>query len=369
MRGIVFNGEDAEIRNDVEVRRPGTQRGARPLVAAGVCHSDVSVVDGTIPWPAPSLMGHEGAGIVEAVGSQVTRVKPGDHVVIGTVANCGICDQCNVGKPTWCRSRSATAPRPSPSAVSPPATSRRRRRSRRCTIVKEVQAVPIDPEVPLTSACLIACGVVTGVGSVFNRANVAAGRQRRGVRRRRRRPLDHPGAAHQGRESHHRGRHPGVERAARAAARAPRTSSTRRRSTRSTGDPRAPPVPTPRCPRVRSARGGVNWSFECVGHPAVTAQAVQVLDWGGMCVQVGVPGAGRHLRHPDHAPHPGRPRHHRQPRRRGARAARHPGDRRPVQEGPARPRLDGQQDLPDGELLHVVEDMHEGTLARGVLTF
>src|SRR4051794_24712849 len=103
MRGIVFTGEGAEVRTDVEVIDPGPNEVLVRVVAAGVCHSDVSLIDGTIPWPAPSLMGHEGAGIVEAVGDQVTRVKPGDHVVIATVSNCGICDQCSVGKPTWCR--------------------------------------------------------------------------------------------------------------------------------------------------------------------------------------------------------------------------------------------------------------------------
>ncbi len=66
------------------------------------------------------------------------------------------------------------------------------------TIIKEVQAVPIDKEVPLTSACLIACGVVTGMGSVFNRANVQPGDKTRRLRGGRGRPVGHPGAAHQG---------------------------------------------------------------------------------------------------------------------------------------------------------------------------
>ena len=74
MRGIVFNGETAEIRTDVEVRDPGPNEVLVRVVAAGVCHSDISVVDGTIPWPAPSVMGHEGAGVVEKIGSNVTRV-------------------------------------------------------------------------------------------------------------------------------------------------------------------------------------------------------------------------------------------------------------------------------------------------------
>ena len=62
MRGIVFNGEGADVRTDVEVRDPGPNEVLVRVAAAGVCHSDISVVDGTIPWPAPSVMGHEGAG-------------------------------------------------------------------------------------------------------------------------------------------------------------------------------------------------------------------------------------------------------------------------------------------------------------------
>ena len=79
MRGIVFTGEGpmAEVRNDVEVRSPGPDEVLVRIAAAGVCHSDVSLLDGTIPWPSPSLMGHEGAGVVEAIGTEVTRVQAG----------------------------------------------------------------------------------------------------------------------------------------------------------------------------------------------------------------------------------------------------------------------------------------------------
>ena len=145
------------------------------MVAAGVCHSDVSVMNGTIPWPAPSLMGHEGAGIVEAVGSEVTRVKVGDHVVVATVANCGACKWCNIGRPTWCRSSIANRIEPFTVNGEPAGNFAATSSFAEVTLVQEIQAVPIAADVPLTSACLIACGVVTGLGSVFNRANVTPG--------------------------------------------------------------------------------------------------------------------------------------------------------------------------------------------------
>ena len=104
MRGIVFVGDGkAEVTDGLDVRNPGPTEVAVRIVNAGVCHSDISVIDGTIPWPTPAVLGHEGAGVVEDVGTAVTSVQPGDHVVLATIANCGMCAACNTGHPTWCR--------------------------------------------------------------------------------------------------------------------------------------------------------------------------------------------------------------------------------------------------------------------------
>src|SRR5581483_7013188 len=103
MRGIVYDGEKATVTDLLEVRDPGAGEVKVKMVAAGVCHSDQSVLDGTIPFPTPVVMGHEGAGVVEEVGANVTAVKPGDHVVLTTLANCGHCADCADGWPTRCR--------------------------------------------------------------------------------------------------------------------------------------------------------------------------------------------------------------------------------------------------------------------------
>src|SRR4051794_21355135 len=103
MKGIIFDGEKASVREGLEVRDPGAGEVKVKIVAAGVCHSDVSVIDGTIQWPSPSVLGHEGAGIVEEIGPGVTSVKPGDHVALSTLSNCGLCEPCLTGHPTWCR--------------------------------------------------------------------------------------------------------------------------------------------------------------------------------------------------------------------------------------------------------------------------
>ncbi|HLH28240.1 MAG TPA: alcohol dehydrogenase catalytic domain-containing protein, partial [Acidimicrobiales bacterium] len=74
VRGIVYLGEGVEVTDELEVRDPGPTEVRVAVAAAGVCHSDLSVIDGTIPWKAPSVLGHEGAGVVEAVGSEVRSV-------------------------------------------------------------------------------------------------------------------------------------------------------------------------------------------------------------------------------------------------------------------------------------------------------
>ena len=102
MRGIVYTGDDAEVTDAAGRARPGPNEVRVAIGAAGVCHSDLSVINGTIPWKAPSVLGHEGAGVVESVGSEVTSVKVGDHVVIATLASCGTCRACSTGHPTWC---------------------------------------------------------------------------------------------------------------------------------------------------------------------------------------------------------------------------------------------------------------------------
>ena len=104
MKGIVFDGEELRLVEGLEVRPPGPGEVNVKIVNAGVCHSDVSVIDGTIPFPTPLVLGHEGAGVVTEVGSAVTSVTPGDHVVLSTLGQCGACPSCDAGQPTMCKS-------------------------------------------------------------------------------------------------------------------------------------------------------------------------------------------------------------------------------------------------------------------------
>ena len=144
--------------------------------AAGLCHSDQSVINGTIPYPVPVVLGHEGAGVVESVGPGVTSVKEGDAVILSTLAHCGRCPACEGGKPTACRNA------PNPKDVTPfslrgaPVYQFANASAfAELTLVREQSAIPVDPRVPFDRAALIGCGIMTGVGAVLNRARVEAG--------------------------------------------------------------------------------------------------------------------------------------------------------------------------------------------------
>ncbi|MFF4231034.1 alcohol dehydrogenase catalytic domain-containing protein [Streptomyces sp. NPDC001820] len=175
MRGVVFDGTQAQVVDDLEIRSPNHGEVLVAVAAAGLCHSDLSVIDGTIPFPAPVVLGHEGAGVVEAVGAGVGHVVPGDHVSLSTLANCGACADCDRGRPTMCRKAIGRPGRPFSRGGEPVFQFASNSAFAERTIVKAVQAVKIPADLPLTSAALIGCGVLTGVGAVLNRAKVDRG--------------------------------------------------------------------------------------------------------------------------------------------------------------------------------------------------
>ncbi|MBR8642254.1 Zn-dependent alcohol dehydrogenase [Streptomyces tuirus] len=175
MRGVVFDGKQVRVVTDLQVREPGPGEVRVAISAAGLCHSDLSVVDGTIPFPVPVVLGHEGAGVVEAVGVGVTHVEPGDHVALSTLANCGACAECDRGRPTMCRRAIGRPGRPFRLDGQPVHQFAANSAFAERTVVKAVQAVRIPKDIPPASAALIGCGVLTGVGAVLNRARVDRG--------------------------------------------------------------------------------------------------------------------------------------------------------------------------------------------------
>lgn len=150
-----------------------------------VCHTDAYTLSGVDPEGAfPSILGHEGAGIVESVGDGVTNVKVGDHVVLLYTAECGKCKFCKSNKTNLCGSVRATQGK----GVMPDGTTRFHNLKgepllhfmgcstfSQYTVVADVSLVTIDPSAPLSSVCLLGCGVTTGYGAAVKTANVQEG--------------------------------------------------------------------------------------------------------------------------------------------------------------------------------------------------
>jgi S-(hydroxymethyl)glutathione dehydrogenase/alcohol dehydrogenase len=165
--------------DDVELDAPGPGRVHVAVAASGVCRSDLSVVKGIMPQPLPSVLGHEGAGVVVAVGDGVSRVTAGDHVVLSWVDACRHCFFCLDGHVELCEHGIDHAFGPAYGRLrgggSPVYAGFGTATFGEQTVVPESCCVPIDPSFPLVLAALIGCGVVTGVGSVLHGARVAAG--------------------------------------------------------------------------------------------------------------------------------------------------------------------------------------------------
>jgi S-(hydroxymethyl)mycothiol dehydrogenase len=175
-RGVVLSGPGAFALEEIVVDEPEPGEVAVRIEASGVCHSDLHVVeeDG---WghPFPVLLGHEGAGTVEAVGENVEGLAPGDRVVLGWHTACGECAACARGEPRQCKRPPAALGRlhRTDGAVLSPVLRTGAYATR--TVVPAVAAVKVPPELPLEQACLIGCAVATGVMSVLETARVPAG--------------------------------------------------------------------------------------------------------------------------------------------------------------------------------------------------
>jgi len=175
-RGVVLSAPGAVALEEIVVDEPGAGEVLVRLEATGVCHSDLHVIeeDG---WghPLPVLLGHEGAGTVEAVGESVDTVAPGDRVVLGWKTACGECVYCARGEPRLCKKPPAAGPRlhRADGTVLTPVLRTGTFATR--TVVPAVATVKVPRELPVEQACLIGCAVATGVMSVLETARVWEG--------------------------------------------------------------------------------------------------------------------------------------------------------------------------------------------------
>jgi S-(hydroxymethyl)glutathione dehydrogenase/alcohol dehydrogenase len=143
-----------------------------------VCHSDLHFVDGYYPFPTPAILGHEAAGIVEAVGPHVTEFKAGDHVIACLSVFCGHCSYCLTGRTHLCQSRPARTPQEPPKLTwngAPVNQFANLSAYAEKMLVHENGLVKVRDDMPLDRGALIGCGVTTGVGAVLNTAKVEAG--------------------------------------------------------------------------------------------------------------------------------------------------------------------------------------------------
>ncbi|HEX3954988.1 MAG TPA: Zn-dependent alcohol dehydrogenase [Stellaceae bacterium] len=165
----------------VDIDKPRAREVLVRTVATGVCHSDLHVVDGDgrFPLDRPIILGHEGAGVVEAVGPDVTAVRPGDHIVACLSGFCGNCPQCLSGHPNLCTGGIVTRKDSEPPRLSQNGAPCRQfigiSSYAEKMLLHENSLVRIDPELPLDRACLIGCGVLTGVGAALRSAGLEAG--------------------------------------------------------------------------------------------------------------------------------------------------------------------------------------------------
>lgn len=175
-------GKDFVIET-VQLSSPGPSEVLVRIEASGVCHSDWNAASGASATPMPAVLGHEGAGTVEAIGSAVTRVAPGDKVVLSWLPTCGVCPACMRGDLSLCANSTTYMG----AGALPSGEIRLSRHGSplyhysylstfaRHAVVDERSCVVLDADADMEAACLVGCAVTTGVGAVFNKAKVEPG--------------------------------------------------------------------------------------------------------------------------------------------------------------------------------------------------
>ncbi|EDO17061.1 hypothetical protein Kpol_530p31 [Vanderwaltozyma polyspora DSM 70294] len=182
---VAYEAAKPLVVEEIVVDPPKAHEVRIKIINTAVCHTDAYTLSGVDPEGLfPCVLGHEGSGIVESVGDNVTTVKPGDHVVALYTAECGKCKFCLSGKTNLCGSVRATQGK----GVMPDGTPRFHNKKgeplyhfmgcstfSEYTVVADVSVVAIDPTAPLDSVCLLGCGVTTGYGAAIKTANVQKG--------------------------------------------------------------------------------------------------------------------------------------------------------------------------------------------------
>jgi S-(hydroxymethyl)glutathione dehydrogenase/alcohol dehydrogenase len=182
IQAAVMRAQNAPLEiEELRIDDPGPGEVLIKTVASGICHSDLHVIEGGLPMPPPAVLGHEPAGIVEAVGEGVTSVAPGDHVIACLSRYCGTCKFCTAGRPYLCLSAYTGRPGGNPKPALTDAGGETVMQFASLSsfaekmLTPEMAIVKIRDDMPLDRACLIGCGATTGLGAALHTVDIRAG--------------------------------------------------------------------------------------------------------------------------------------------------------------------------------------------------
>jgi S-(hydroxymethyl)glutathione dehydrogenase / alcohol dehydrogenase len=272
---------------EIDIGAPAPHEVLVRTAATGVCHSDLHVLEGSIPTPLPTVLGHEPAGIVEAIGAEVREFRPGDHVIGCLSAFCGYCEYCLGGRPNLCGG-AATVRGPDEGARlskggAPIAQFAHLSAFAERMLVHEHALVKIRTDMPLDRAALIGCGVTTGLGAALNTAKVRPGSSVAVI------GCGGVGLAIiQGSRIAGAGRIIAVDTAA--------WKLDLARQVGATDGVNAADNPAARV--VDMTSGGVDYGFEAIGLPATVRDALRMTRKGGTMIMVGVVPVGTNVELP-----------------------------------------------------------------------
>ncbi|QFG21338.1 alcohol dehydrogenase catalytic domain-containing protein [Actinomadura sp. WMMB 499] len=281
MRALVWDGTDLHVDSTIEVRPPGPGEVAVDITMAGLCHSDLSPMEGRIPQPTPVVLGHEAVGTVTAAGPGA-GMPAGQRVVLTVLRSCGECRHCRDGRPTVCPAsgRPVAAPFSRDGEVVHQFVKLGAFAER--IVVSREQVIAMPAEVPDPVAAMLGCATVTAFGAVEDRARLRAGES-----------VLVTGAGGIGLNTVLAARAAGAERIV-----VVDRNPAKERIARTCGatDFLVPDDPSGIAPAVRElVPGGVDAAFECVGHTGLLGAAITSLAWGGRAVVLGLPPTGAAL--------------------------------------------------------------------------
>jgi len=292
VKAAVFDGSGQPVRvTEVELAPPGAGEVEVAIAAAGVCHTDLHIVLGEWEHPVPVVLGHEGSGVVAAVGPGVTGLSPGDHVVLSWVPACGRCRYCRRGRPAQCQLAAEVV---APGGVLHDGTSRLRIGGEPAyhylgvssfaerAVVPESGAIRVRQDAPLELAALVGCAVATGVGAVRNTAGVPPGSSVAVI-----------GCGGVGLSCVQGARLAGAARIVAVDVVADKLTVARRLGATDVLHADGRPVAAALRALVPE---GLDYVFDAIGKIDTTEQAIAALGLGGSAVVVGLPPAGRQAR-------------------------------------------------------------------------